>query len=417
MERGAEQAPSSSASEPMRGPVALIISPHAGNVNGRLAPAEALALAGVAIGEVIAVTDLDDERPQGNRWRAAGYVAAIAAGGDGTVGAVATHAAGAGLPLGILPYGTANDVARALHIPLNVQAAAEVIAQGATVAVDAGQALPALTAPGAFSVEAAASAQQSSEAHHFNLHDYIHELTRAFQRVFGHRQDKNQPKPEQGVYFLHALTLGLNVEFARLATDVARRERFGRFTYAASALEAVRTLRPTPVTLRLLDARGVRVITCHAAQIAVVNLPVFGGALELRLPAVRSDDRLLDIVVIEALEPARLQHSVELAVAALGGLSEQFRRYAGQAPTPEVVEQTARAEAQVEEALSLPGIYRYKAQAAIIETPDAVDVTLDGEIRAHTPTLVRVAPQPVRIFAPAAAANGLADVGADTALR
>ena len=43
----------------------------------------------------------------------------IAAGGDGTVGSVAGHLAGADNPLGILPLGTGNDFARSLDIPLN----------------------------------------------------------------------------------------------------------------------------------------------------------------------------------------------------------------------------------------------------------------------------------------------------------
>jgi len=55
---------------------------------------------------------------------------AIAAGGDGLVGGVITHIAGSGLPLGILPLGTSNDIARALHIPQDIGEAAHVIAQG-----------------------------------------------------------------------------------------------------------------------------------------------------------------------------------------------------------------------------------------------------------------------------------------------
>ena len=418
VEQDAERAQSAA---PMHGPVALITSPHAGSVNGRMAPAEALTRAGITVGEEIAVSELDDEQLQGARWRKAGYVAAVAAGGDGTVGAVATHAAAGNLPLGILPYGTANDVARALLLPMDGRVAAEVIARGYSVPVDAGQALPALTAPGAFGVaEAETSKSSGTGAHRSGVREQMRELAQTMKHVFG-RGDRNAavdgPKPQRGVYFLHALTLGLNVEFARLATDVARRERFGPLTYAASALEAVRTLRPLPVTLRLLDGAGAtHTVSCHAAQIAVVNLPVFGGALELRLPAVRADDRLLDIVVIEALEPTRLQQTVEQALAALNRLSEQFRRFgaATSLAAAELAQETqaqAQTEVAIEEALALPGIYRYKAQAVILETPDAMDVTLDGEIRAHTPTLARVAPQPLRIFAPTPMSGPVNDPG------
>ena len=45
------------------------------------------------------------------------------AGGDGSIGPVAVHAAAAGLPLAVIPTGTANDFARALDIPRDLEAA------------------------------------------------------------------------------------------------------------------------------------------------------------------------------------------------------------------------------------------------------------------------------------------------------
>jgi diacylglycerol kinase (ATP) len=52
----------------------------------------------------------------------------VAAGGDGTVSAVVDGLAGGGVPLGIIPTGTANLVARELNIPLDIDAAAALIA-------------------------------------------------------------------------------------------------------------------------------------------------------------------------------------------------------------------------------------------------------------------------------------------------
>ena len=43
------------------------------------------------------------------------------------------------MPLGILPTGTANDLARTLDLPLTVEAAADVIAQGHQRKIDLGQ--------------------------------------------------------------------------------------------------------------------------------------------------------------------------------------------------------------------------------------------------------------------------------------
>ncbi|MGQ9372996.1 diacylglycerol/lipid kinase family protein [Acinetobacter tandoii] len=54
----------------------------------------------------------------------------VAAGGDGTLNAVAKALLGSNIPLGILPLGTFNYVARVLNIPLEIMQAAEVIATG-----------------------------------------------------------------------------------------------------------------------------------------------------------------------------------------------------------------------------------------------------------------------------------------------
>ena len=385
----------------------MVVSPHAGGAHGRLAAAAALAAAGVRVSETRLVSELDPAYPQGERWHALGCVAAVAAGGDGCVGAVATHIAGTRLALGVLPYGTANDAARALGIPMDIVSAARVIADGHTLSVDAGQAVPLPFAPPTPPIAGGAPASGAEAAG----------SDAKYATVMG----TSLTQPMRGAYFLHALTLGLNVEFARLATDVARRARFGAFTYAASAVEAVANLRPVPVTLRLIDpvtpgsrstvsptapsqvmvsqAGGEQVVTCSAVQVAAVNLPVFGGALELRAPDVRSDDSLLDFVVIEALDAAQLQFTVEALVAALGQLAGRFHGVQGATSASASVAR-AVSEDEAVMALALPGVHRYKARAAILETREPVDITLDGEIELRSPALVRIAPEPLRIFTP-----------------
>ncbi|OTG68247.1 diacylglycerol kinase [Acinetobacter sp. ANC 4470] len=56
----------------------------------------------------------------------------VAAGGDGTLNAVAASLMGLDIPMGILPLGTFNYVARVLNIPLDLLEAVEVIATGIT---------------------------------------------------------------------------------------------------------------------------------------------------------------------------------------------------------------------------------------------------------------------------------------------
>jgi diacylglycerol kinase (ATP) len=60
----------------------------------------------------------------------------IAAGGDGTVRLVAQELAGTGVPLGVIPLGTANDFARANGIPDDVAGALERIVRRNTRAID-----------------------------------------------------------------------------------------------------------------------------------------------------------------------------------------------------------------------------------------------------------------------------------------
>ncbi len=63
----------------------------------------------------------------------------VAAGGDGTLRAVAQALAGTGIPMGVLPVGTLNHFARDLEIPLELDQAAAVAASGVETAVDAAQ--------------------------------------------------------------------------------------------------------------------------------------------------------------------------------------------------------------------------------------------------------------------------------------
>ena len=62
--------------------------------------------------------------------------ALLAGGGDGTISSAAEIASAQGTPLAILPAGTMNLFARALHIPLNLNEALVALASGDLAAVD-----------------------------------------------------------------------------------------------------------------------------------------------------------------------------------------------------------------------------------------------------------------------------------------
>ncbi|MCO4316592.1 lipid kinase [Phyllobacterium sp. 21LDTY02-6] len=64
----------------------------------------------------------------------------IVGGGDGSLNDAAQGLLETGLPLGVLPLGTANDFARTIGIPLDLPSAVKTIAAGKTTPVDLGMA-------------------------------------------------------------------------------------------------------------------------------------------------------------------------------------------------------------------------------------------------------------------------------------
>jgi diacylglycerol kinase family enzyme len=67
-----------------------------------------------------------------------GLDAVVAAGGDGTIARIATGLAGTAVPLGILPMGTANNIAFSLDIPEDLDAAIATWQQARTRLLDLG---------------------------------------------------------------------------------------------------------------------------------------------------------------------------------------------------------------------------------------------------------------------------------------
>lgn len=63
----------------------------------------------------------------------------VAAGGDGTVNAVASELVGSGKILGVLPMGTLNHFAKDLGVPVDLQSAVDVIAQQTLAQIDIGE--------------------------------------------------------------------------------------------------------------------------------------------------------------------------------------------------------------------------------------------------------------------------------------
>jgi diacylglycerol kinase (ATP) len=117
----------------------LLVNPASG-AQGALAqlPTIVNALEQVGMHVVISFTAAD-RSPTELAAQAAhdGYDLVVAVGGDGTVSAVARGLLGTTTPLGIMPVGTYNNIARSLGIPATLDEAASVLTHGQLWRIDA----------------------------------------------------------------------------------------------------------------------------------------------------------------------------------------------------------------------------------------------------------------------------------------
>jgi diacylglycerol kinase family enzyme len=336
----------------------VVHSPHSGRSAQLSQALTALHHCGIEIVDSYSIAVLSGLPAQGLQWRNNGIDLVVAAGGDGLVGGVIAHTITGNLPVGIIPLGTANDVARTVEIPLDPTLAAEVIAYGKIMEVDIGT---------AYSVQAE-TASISKQA-----------------------------------FFAHALTVGLNVQFARLATDKNIRQQYGSMTYPFAVIEAVRSYKPIEVELVFeglivypqLDSSPVTLeksvtLRCLATQATVVNAPIFWGLLEATVPGVSLSDRLLDIVVVESA-------TVDLLLSRIA----RFFNHQGQRPTHGAGWHAQYPALFSAELTDIPGIHHIKTHSVTITTPEGPqDVTLDGEVCRQTPISARVADERLRLIIP-----------------
>lgn len=171
------------------------------------------------------------------RRRRAGMNLVVVGGGDGTLSAAAEGLLETGLPLGILPLGTANDLARTLGIPTDLGAACRIIADGHMRTVDLGEV--------------------------------------------------------NGKHFFNAASLGLSVEIAQRLTKEAK-GRWGVFAYLATTISVLRHARPFSAEIRC----GGDVHRVRTVQITIGNGRYFGGGLTVAEDAA-IDDGELDIYSLE----------------------------------------------------------------------------------------------------------------------
>ena len=126
----------------MAKPFLFIVNPKSGDHSGRKLPElirfieEKMRDLGQVPQTIITesrghATEIAATALKSNRWNAI-----VAAGGDGTVNEVARALVHSDTPLGILPLGSGNGLARHLHIPMNTGAALKRLVEGTPVRID-----------------------------------------------------------------------------------------------------------------------------------------------------------------------------------------------------------------------------------------------------------------------------------------
>ncbi|MGR4065699.1 MAG: YegS/Rv2252/BmrU family lipid kinase [Vulcanimicrobiaceae bacterium] len=169
--------------------------------------------------------------------RPARYDLIVSAGGDGTFVSLIPDAIARGVPMGIVPLGTFNDLARTLDIPLDVGQACRIIAGGATRTIDVG-------------------------------------------RV-------------NGRHFVNEASIGLSSRIARLQTPDVK-QRFGFAGVAWTTLAALARARPMHLEIHFDGVVSRR----RGAQLTVANSHRFGGVFDIDGAAI--DDGLLDCYVFSS---------------------------------------------------------------------------------------------------------------------
>jgi YegS/Rv2252/BmrU family lipid kinase len=161
----------------------------------------------------------------------------ILCGGDGTIASGAMAVMECGLPLGIIPMGTANDLARTLGIPMDLLEATDIILSGKTRKIDLGS-------------------------------------------VNGHA-------------FFNVASIGLSAELAQ-GLRPETKKRFGRLGYALAAGRVLAKTRPFTATIK---EKG-EITRVKTFQIAVGNGRHYGGGNVIQEDA-EIDDGHLDLYSLE----------------------------------------------------------------------------------------------------------------------
>jgi YegS/Rv2252/BmrU family lipid kinase len=226
----------------------------------------------------------------------------VAAGGDGTFGAVANVLLDSGVALGILPLGSVMNVARMLGIPRNAEAAAKIIAAGFRRTIDVGEANG---RPFYETTTVGIGASIFREAQRIEAGDYGG-LWRAVRNAFRYRPRRIVVELDDGrVISSHALmvTVG-NGPYMGLGMTVAPGARLddGKFDVSVfrhfSKIELFTHLASIAFGRRRLSAHLTTERSSYVRIVAKRALPVRADAMELGYTPVECRVRRAALTVI-----------------------------------------------------------------------------------------------------------------------
>ncbi len=222
---------------------------------------------------------------------AAGADLVVAAGGDGTVRACAEALAGTGIPLAIVPLGTANLVARALGVPARGDRALEVAFGGRDQLIDLGRVTgvggPGVGAEGGAGLEAGAGAEGGA-----GLGAGAGTEGREGLGAGAGAEGEAAWEDGAGIVFTAMAGIGLDAAVVGAAWPWVKR-RLGWVAYGMAAVPRLGGP-ASDFTIRLDGAAPLR---RRARSVVVANAGLLPGGFTL-LPAARLDDGLLDVGIL-----------------------------------------------------------------------------------------------------------------------
>ncbi|MEV7009096.1 YegS/Rv2252/BmrU family lipid kinase [Streptosporangium sp. NPDC051022] len=234
----------------MPGEIAVLVNPAARGGRSRelLGPVLHRLRRGGAEVSVIVGESAADALTRARTAVAAGAGTLVAFGGDGLVHLAVQAVAGTGVPLGIVPAGTGNDIAAALGLTgRSPVAAADVVLGGGLRAVDAA-------------------------------------------------------RTGDGEWFAGVLACGFDSRVNERANRMTWPPGMARYLLALA--EELRSFRPIPFRITLDGPEGPEVIEREAMLVAVGNTSSYGAGMRVCPDAV-ADDGLLDVTILGAVSKGR----------------------------------------------------------------------------------------------------------------